>query len=393
MEDRTGFIPLQLDRVGDYIEIAKNTYYNVGGETGSGKTSLVQDVFVIRVIEWYLMNKPKNMKLSIIGFFMERKMYQYTARWISRKLFEDKGIRISPKRVLNRKKDDRLNDNEYKLIQSYYNMLDEWERDDLLIVHEGSKNPTGISMYLEAFARKHGTITDKEKCKKHVKDMNEEEMKNILNSRTYEPNHPNHIVLVIGDNSDILSPEENKEDRALVAKYSRTMREARDIYGFSPVNIQQLNAELSGVQRQKMGDLQPKLSDFATCKQTLRDSDVVIAIFNPFDHKVSETNHNGYDLQRMKDKHFRTYYRSLHILKNSFDSSGMSFPLAIQPEYGIFRTLPRKDEIQEDVYTDVMSGKYFLPTEIEREERIIMKPFKGFGNRDTIMEQVKQIIV
>lgn len=385
MADRTGIIPIQLNRLGDYIEICKNTYYNIGGETGSGKTSFVQDIFVIRVIEWYLLNRPENMKLSIIGFFMERKMYQYTARWISRKLFEDKGIRLSAKRILNRKKEFRLTKEEYGSIQEYYDMLDEWEKDDLLIVHEGSKNPSGISLYLEMFAKKHGTVHKVEK-----RDKDNRTLDNVLLSTTYTPNHPNHIVLVIGDNSDILAPEDGKEERQLVVKYSRTLREARDIYGFSPVNIQQLNGELGDIARHKMGDLAPKLKDFATSKQTLRDSDVVMALFNPYDHKVSETTHNGYDLKRLKDDKFRTYYRSLHLLKNSFDSSGMSFPLAIQPEYGIFKTLPRKDGITESIYDEVMSGSYFMSE--MKEEFTPKRAFSGFGNRDKIMETVNSII-
>lgn len=357
---KSGIIPIQLDRVGNYFDICKNTYYNIGGETGGGKTSFVQDIFVIRTIEWYLKNKNPNIKLSIIGFFMERKMYQYTARWISRKIFEDYGLHVSPKKVLSRRTNDQMTLVEYKLVQSYYDMLDQWEKDDLLIVHEGSFNPTGISIYLEMFARKHGTIIEAKKVSKEDRTID-----NVLEKRKYIPNHPNHIVLVIGDNSDILTPEEGKGERELVMKYSRTMREARDLYGFSPVNLQQLNAEMSGVQRQKMGDLKPKLSDFATCKQIARDSDVVMALFNPFAHAVTAENENdnGFNLNKLIDNEFKTYYRSIHILKNSFDSSGMQFPLAISPEYGIFSTLPKRKDITDNIYHDIISGEYFRSKE------------------------------
>jgi len=382
---KVGVIPVAYERIGNYIDIARNTLYVVGGETGDGKTTLASDLFVINPIKWYLQNKPENMKLSVICFFMERAQHNYTARWLSRLIFEDTGTDISPKKILGRRENDQLSDSEYALVKKYYAVLDEWEAEDLLICHSGSKNPTGISKYLEAFARKHGTI--------HDKDKSDSSMDNILASRTYVPNHLNHIVLVIGDNSGILAPEGDGKTKTLVDKFSRTMREARDIYGFSPVIVQQLSRGMSDVSRQKLGELQPKLSDFADSSQTARDADVVLALFNPYNHSVSEREpHNGYDLKRLKDKWFRTYYRALYILKNSFDSTGMNFPMAIQPVYGILRTLARSNEIPESIYEEVTSGRYFLPTDIEREERNILqsKPFKGFGNREAVLEQVKQ---
>lgn len=353
---KAGIIPVPYDRVGDYIDIAKNTGYVIGGETGSGKSTLVQDMFMIRPIEWYLKNKDENIKLSIILFGMERKMYQYSARWLARKIFTDQGIPIPPKKVLSRQKNFKMDDQEYQLVQMNYNILDEWEKDDLLIAFEGSKNPSGISAYLEAFARKHGTIIDKDKTDKS--------MENILADRTYVPNHPNHIVLVIVDHIGILKPEKDLEkSKGQIDKFSTVMRQARDIYGFSPVVIQQLNRSLADVSRLKLGDLAPKLSDFADSSQTQHDADVVLALFEPYRHIVGDLDghkENGYVLKGFRDEYFKTYYRSLHILKNSFGTNGIQFPMALQPEYGIFKTLPRKKDIDEGIYKNVTSGHYFL---------------------------------
>jgi hypothetical protein len=353
---KSGIIPVPYERIGSYIDIAKNTTYVVGGETGAAKSTFVQDMFMIRPIQWYLKNKTNDVKLSVILFGMERKMYQYSARWLSRLIFTEQGVPIPPKKVLSRKKDFAMSDNEYGLVQAHYSILDEWETDDLLIAHEGSKNPSGISLYLEAFARKHGTVVDKDKTDKS--------MENILASRKYIPNHPNHIVLVIVDHIGILAPEKDLEkSKSQIDKFSSVMRQARDIYGFSPVIVQQLNRSMSDVGRQKLGDLAPKLSDFADSSQTQHDADVVMALFEPYRHIGGDLDghtENGYKLKGFKDDYFRTYYRSLHILKNSFDASGMQFPMALHPEYGILKTLPRKNDITEDIYQKVTSGMYFL---------------------------------
>lgn len=353
---RAGIIPVPYDRVGDYIDIAKNTSYVIGGETGSGKSTLAQDMFMIRPLEWYLTNNNPDIKLSIILFGMERKMYQYSARWLARKIFTDHGVMIPPKKVLSRQRNFMMDDREYALIQQYYSVLDKWEEDDVLLAFEGSKNPSGISAYLEAFARKHGTIIDKDKTDKS--------MENILADRRYIPNHPNHIVLVIVDHIGILKPEKDLEkSKGQIDKFSTVMRQARDIYGFSPVIVQQLNRSLADVSRLKLGDLAPKMSDFADSSQTQHDADVVMALFEPYRHIVGDLDgqkENGYALKGFRDQYFKTYYRSLHLLKNSFGASGMQFPMALQPEYGIFKTLPRKKDIVDAIYEDVTSGHYFL---------------------------------
>jgi replicative DNA helicase len=248
-----------------------------------------------------------------------------------------------------------MSDYEYAIVQEYYKTLDEWEKDDLLIPFEGSKNPSGISMYLEQFARKHGTIIDK--------DKNDKSMENILAGRKYIPNHPNHIVLVIVDHIGILAPEKDLDkSKGQIDKFSKVMREARDTYGFSPVIVQQLNRSLSDVTRLKLGDLAPKLSDFADSSQTQHDADVVLALFEPYRHISGDLDghkENGYSLKGFRDEYFKTYYRSLHILKNSFGTNGIQFPMALQPELGIFKTLPQKKDIKDGIYEQVTSSNYF----------------------------------
>ena len=372
---KAGIIPIYYERVNDYIDISKNTYYSIGGETGSAKSTLVQDMFMIRPIEWYLANKTPDIKLSIIYFGMERKMYMYSARWISRMIFEQQGIVIHPKKILSRKKQDQMTDNEYGLVKEYTKVLDEWEKDDLLIAHEGSKNPSGMSMYIEAFAKRNGKIIEK--------DKNDKSESNILNTKRYVPNHPNHIVLVITDHIGILAPEkEDTKTKGQIDKFSRVMRETRDVYGFSPVIVQQLNRNLEDTTRQKLGDLAPKLGDFADSSQTQKDSDVIMALFDPYRHITGELEgrrDNGFELIKLRDKKFRTFYRSLHILKNSFDSAGMQFPMAVEPVYGMLKTLPRREDITEGIYNRVRSGDFFL----EEENHSDKVAFSGFGKNKT----------
>lgn len=370
---KSGIIPIPYERVREFIDISKNTMYSIAGETGVGKSTLATDMFLLNPLLWYQQNKNENIKLSIIYLSMERKLYMTTSRIISRLIFEEQGIEIPPKKILGRNVNYQLTDKEYELVQSYYSRIDDWEKDDLLICHEGSKNSIGISMFLEKFAERNGVISRK--------DTSDKSFDNILaKPKTYEPNHPNHIVLIITDHIGILTPDEKgTKTKSTIDTFSKAMREARDVYGFSPVIVQQMNRNLSDVHRQRMGDLKPKLSDIADSSHTSQDSDVVLVLHDPLRHS-SDAREPGYELKKFRDKFYRNFYRSLYILKNSFDSApDAPFPMAIHPVYGILKTLPRANKVDEGIYNSVLSGQYFLTGESQEQESIepaTKQPFK-----------------
>ncbi len=357
--DTTMSIPVNLDRLNKHVQITKSRTILIGGEPTAAKTTMAQTSFIVDPIEWYLQHKPKGVKLSVISFLMERKMEEYTSRWISRMIFRDHGTNIHPGKILGRFNDNKLTKAEYDIVSRYYRVLNEWEADDLLIASQGGNNPSGIRKFLRAFARKHGTI--------HLKDKEDKSDDNILVPiETYEPNHPNHIVLVIGDNASVLDSEQGLKQTELVSLFSHTMKYARDVFSMSPVIVQHLNRDISGTARQKLGDLVPKLSDFADSSQTQKAADVVLALLNPTSHITKESGHSylGYDLMKMRDANDLTYFRSLHILKNNFGGENISYPLGIHPTFGILKILPRATSevpIPESMYDNITSGRYFLP--------------------------------
>jgi hypothetical protein len=353
--DVTISIPVNLERVNKHVEITKNRLILIGGEPTAGKSTMVQTTFITDPIDWYLQNQPKGVRLSIISFLMERKQVEYTARWVSRKIYESVGEEITAKRILGRDT-TKLTKGQYELVSSWYKLLDDWEKDDLLVCINGSKNPSGISMFIEAFAKRHGTI--------HKKNKEDKSYDNILAADTYEPNHPNHIVLVIGDNASVLDQEQGLDERGLVNKFNRTMVHARDVYGMSPVIVQHLNRDISSTQRQRLGDLVPKLSDFADTSQTQKAADIVIALLNPNVHITKESGHHylGYDLHKMKDEEGLEYFRSMHIIKNNFGAANIGYPLGIHPQYGTLKILPRTapdNPPPEYLYKEVTSGEWF----------------------------------
>lgn len=363
---KNGTIPFPVAKLDDYIEIAKNTNYLFVGDTGSGKSTLAQDL-ILNILDWYYKNQTDDIKLSIIYFGMERKQYIYSAKWVSRMIYLKEGILIPVKKILGRKRKkdpttgkltkeyDKLTDKEVQLVEQYSVIFDVWEQDEVFTCIEGTHNATGISKYLEAFARNNGELTKLDK-----------EQGGPLAKQTYTPHHENHIVIIATDYVGIIDPEKDSETgqkKQKLDKYSETMRKARDLYGFSPVNIQQLNRSVSGSDRLKLNDVKPKLSDIADTSDLARDADVVISIFDPYRYlqEGATTDMIGYNLTKLKDDKGIKYYRSLHILKNSFDADGITVGVAFFPSTGSLKAMPKapKDMTEYD-YDGIRNGSYFL---------------------------------
>ena len=373
-EGKTGNIPFHLERVREYIDISKNTMYLIGGEEGSGKSTFVQSEFLIEPIIWYLNNggMTDKLRLSVIHLGMERRQINFTSKWISRLIYENEGRYIPFKKIMGIKLDsdgkpDMMTPEEEQLVEEYMKVLDKWEEDDLLICYEGSKNATGIAMFLEKFAEKHGVL--------HRKDKTDKSLENILAGSTYTPNHPNHIIVVILDNVHAVDPEQGDDEKTTADKVSRTVRISRDLYGMSPVIVQHLNRNISDIHRQKAGDVKPKSSDFHGTGSTSKYTDIMLAVYDPYRHMSDvSAKEEGYSIYKLQDSRKANYYRTLHILKNSFDSGYLSAPIALHPYTGIMKTLPRKSDITEDIYETVTSGKYFTNKQESIEQQRLEDP-------------------
>ena len=86
-------IPMGFNRLNRYIGIRKSMYFLVGGLTGSGKTSFIDDAFVLNPFDWFISREGQNsgIKLKIWYRSMERSRTYKLAKWVSRKIFIDNG--------------------------------------------------------------------------------------------------------------------------------------------------------------------------------------------------------------------------------------------------------------------------------------------------------------
>jgi len=332
-------IPMGFDRLNHYIGLRKKMYFLVGGLTGSGKTSLIDDAFVLNPVDWILSDANKRgRKLKIIYRSMERSRTYKLGKWVSRKIFLDTGRIIPLGKLLGWT--GRLDDDDYKLFLSYKDYVDELSK----IVHiiDGTENPIGIATQLKEYAMANGKINKIDKYRK-----------------VYVPDDPNIVTVVVIDHIGLLkATKEYPTKKARIDKMSDELRHVRDFYGYSPVVVSQFNREIANINRIRSGDVEPQLEDFKDSSNTQDDADVVLALFDPMRYKVEDP--SGYDLSLLRDEYGAKYFRSLRLIKNSYGEDDIRVGLGFLGQVGLFKELPKRREMTTDDYEKVVDKSFFI---------------------------------
>lgn len=340
MSGRNNSIPTGFNRLNYFMGIRKGMYYLVGGLTGSGKTSFIDDCFVLNPFDWYISDKNKTkVKLKIIYRSMERSRTYKLAKWVSRKIFLDQGMIIPVNKLLGWGS-EKLTHDEHDLFLSYSEYINKMS--EVITIIDGPENPVGIAKELKAYALERGRI-------EQVDEYNKQ----------YIPDDENEVTLIIIDHIGLLKTTKDQPNRkAAIDKMSDELRYARDFFGYSPVVVSQFNRDISNPIRLKNGDVEPQLEDFADSSQTQNDADVVLGLFDPIRYKVADP--SKYDLAKLKDDFGAKYFRSLRIIKNSYGEDDIRIGMAFLGQIGMFKELPKRSIITEADYESVVNKSYFL---------------------------------
>ena len=335
---RNNGIPMGFDRLNRYIGIRKSMYFLVGGLTGSGKTSFIDDAFVLNPFDWYISQKDPGIKLRIIYRSMERSRTYKLAKWVSRKIFIDQGMIIPVSKLLGW--NEKMTKDEHDLFLMYEDYMN--QMNDVITIIDGPENAVGIAKELKAHALQHGKI-------EQVDEFN----------KRYFPDNENEITLVIIDHIGLLkTTKDQTTKKQAIDKMSDELRYARDFYGHTPVVVSQFNRDISNPIRIKNGDVEPQLEDFAESSQTQNDADVVLALFDPMRYKVADP--SGYDLNKLKDEFGAKYFRNLRLIKNSYGEDDVRIGLGFMGQIGMFKELKKRKDMTDADYESVLNKTYFL---------------------------------
>lgn len=326
-------IPIPFPRLRQYLpSIQQGTYYLTGAGTKIGKTSLVDDLFFFGSLDYRLSN-PDNFELDIDYFSFEINSKAKFVKCISRQLWHDFGLIVDVNTILSRG-ENYCSDEIYELVSGYASFFEKIE--DYFTIIEDNENPTGVWKYILNKAKKRGTVL--------YKNVNKDPKgEPIMKFDRYEPNDPNLYWLVIIDHIALLGDERGFTLKQNIDKLSQYMVILRNNFNIIPVIIQQLNFDTDNDDRYKSNRLTPTLRDFGDSKYTTRDANVIMSLFSPYRHGI--TQFEGYDVTKLGNK-----YRNLEILENREGEPNINVGLNFIDSVGTFRELPRAKEMTDPMY-------------------------------------------
>lgn len=305
-------LSMGLPKMEEYIDgLTQGTSYLIGAGSGTGKTTLLLYSFIYKPI----MANDKNKDVHYIFFNLEMGEEQIFAKLLSIYLYETYGERISFKEIFSRGKGTILSDDKYELIQKCRPILELFQAK--IIFHSGALNHDSYRRILEEDLKRFGIFRDGK----------------------YYPHNPEQIIGVVIDHMNLIGAyngNDKKTEMDTISKLSVYYRNGCKIV--SPIHVMQLNRNSYGQERLKQGLQEPDESDFKDSGSILEDSMIALLMFSPVKARLSS--HNKYDIKTLGSN-----YRSLKCIKNRFGEADIAAGLGFYGDIGIFRELPRPEEI------------------------------------------------
>lgn len=241
--------------------------------------------------------------------FEKKNTVELGADYLRGKLVDDNGNLILVKPTIIEKIGEVYTNRIIKLF-GQYDSLGRLEKKGMITFLDVRENPTGIKKWLIDYAGKHGTILYDKFVGKDGKVH--EKMK------SYIPNNPDKIVLVVTDHLRKLVNEQGFTLKQTVDKYSEYSVELKNVLKFSFVQIIHLNRSMTDINRMKHQDdmLYPNSDDVKETGNLAEDCDYMFTIFNPNDDRYNLPKHFG---KMIKDRHNNLLYpnyRSIHLVEN-----------------------------------------------------------------------------
>lgn len=345
-------LPMGFPRLETVIPgIQRGTNYLIFGESGTGKSSFADTVFVCNPLDWYMKNKEEtDLKLNIFYYSFEISKPRLITKLIARKIWIDHRILLDVNYILSKGMKYRITDEHYKLCMSYSKYME--EASDIIQIKDsssGHNNPTGI--YLDLV--KNSERPDKGKWLE------------VNNQRKYVENNPNLYTIVVTDHLGIVPREKGNTVKDNIDSLVSKQIILRNACNYSFVNISQVNRAVNDQKRineYEKETLSLNLGDVKDSGGPVEATDMAIGIVSAKRYKMER--HNGYNINRLQDR-----YRSINVAKNRDGDADLALGLLFLGENGYFEELPKANAITEEDYRAVESHQKQYNLEKEKEEQ------------------------
>ena len=379
------FIPNPHTRIGEIFNLHKGRYILVGSNSGVGKTSMVDDSLILKPYEWV---RKEEFPINFGGLYysMERATRDKLAKWLSWKIFQDKGVKI-PSNIFSvgSQGDIKLEDKHTLLAKEY----EPWMQGvlDRITIYQGPQSPDKIRKDVDKAARrllyhivsddvnifldgvKQGEFnlnvtkeTQEGKLPFRRLTIKEETFDLFPNQSKWILKDPNTFFFILLDH---LGKLKGTNKKASIDEIDEVLSVARDDYQFSPIAISQFNRAIGEFGRIKFanGDLSPTLDDFKDSGNPSESADLILSIFDPYRYKSYDNQgvYKGYSIASgpctLTPSGIQRF-RSFHVLKNSYGPSQITYGMRFTGEVMDFKLLPLPNSPDMNrIYAEIAQGK------------------------------------
>lgn len=326
-------IPFDLPRFTEFLPgIEQGKYLIISANHKIGKTQITDWLYLYTPLLYAFYN-PTQIRVKIHYFTWEMSAEEKYTQAISFLLYylSNGQIRIAPMDLRSTNAKRPLSAQILALLdkEPYKSLLDFLDANVNFI--DSIKNPTGVQIYLEEFAKNNGIIHKKKQTFRNPEtgELYEKEVFDY-----FEPNDPDEYWIGIFDHLSLVSPEMGLTLRDTMGKLSaNVLVPLKSKYKFCFVGVQQQAQQQESIENMKMNRLKPTADGLADNKALIRDVDLCLGLYGPFRYGIKE--HEGYDIQRMKDS-----IRFLEIIAGRQGGGGNVCPLYFDGAVNFFKELP-----------------------------------------------------
>lgn len=321
-------IPTGIEKLDEHTDgITQGTYLVVGAETTVGKTAFARDKFIHTPFEYYKkINDPTKLDVLFVDMTLEIIPEINLAGAMSRKMFLDYQKIIPAKKIFKSLSDENLT-----IINSFDDYFTEFN--NKCLIFDEDITPNKYHDILMQIAKQYGTFT--------------KEARLISECGEYKLTNPNLFIQVVLDTINLCEMDSGHTTiKSTIDRISRISVWFRNKCKFSFVVLQQFHGDLSTTERKKHGSITPKLTDLEDSKRPSKDADIVLGLYDPIRHMSEDQSmFRGYDMTILK-----SWYRSLHILKNRRGENNKVIDLKFDGAVGYFTSLPLAKDMDETQY-------------------------------------------
>jgi hypothetical protein len=370
-----------LSRLGTRVSISKGMYTLFGGMSGSGKTAVVDSMFLLNIYLWWKRNRENtSIKIYWIYRSMERNIKYKVAKWTAYLMYIEHGILIDVPTIFqwsNKLYD--LDDALLTIIKSYDKFFEEFF--DYVDLKHGAENPTGVRNYGLSVAYQKGKyikansesifINNEKQC-----EFNEDQFDIVIGKKSlykdlkiygkvyrihqyenlYVPQNDDEFVFHITDHLGKLTSEKGFTDKQIIDKHAEYQGIFRDDFMWNPIDVMQFNRGLEDTYRQVKTDLDVTPADFKSSGDPYENADLAFGLLNPY--KLKQFNYDGYDIMNCISSRGNNRFRGLKCIKNSYGADDFRLGYGFLGENGFMKELPLSEDMKPGHYESIKQAKF-----------------------------------